>query len=92
MPFEALGFSEQAGNWKDLRDAILENLPFYPAQLSHRDRWGATYNVDIIVRGPSGEEAPLRTKWIYGTGEDQPRITTLYVKTTEWRRRRREEG
>jgi hypothetical protein len=88
--FEALGFSEEAGNWRDLRYAIEENLSLYPARFSHRDEWGSTFDVDMIVSGPEGKRAPVRTKWIYGSGEDFPRLVTLYVKTTEWKRRERE--
>ncbi len=87
--FEALGFSEEAGNWQELRDTVEDNLPFHPAQISHRDEWGTTYDVDMDISGPAGKRAPMRTKWIYRTGEDFPRLVTLYVKTTEWRRRER---
>lgn len=91
QPFAALGFSEGAGNWRELRDAITEELPTRPAIFSHRDEWGTTFDVDISVTGPEGKEAPVRTKWIYRTEEEFPRLVTLYVKTTEWRRRERRE-
>jgi len=88
--FEVLGFSEEAGNWEALRNAIEKNLPLYPACFSHRDEWGSTFDVDMIVSGPEGKRAPVRTKWIYRSGEDFPRLVTLYVRTTEWRRRDRD--
>ncbi len=88
--FEALGFSEKAGNWGDLRDAIEKNLRLYPAHFSHRDEWGITFDVDMILSGPEDTQAPVRTKWIYRTGEDFPRLVTIYVKTTQWKRRERE--
>lgn len=91
QPFAALGFGEEAGNWEGLRDTIKGELPTHPAYFSHRDEWGTTFDVDIAVAGPEGREAPVRTKWIYRTGEDFPRLVTLYVKTTEWRRRERRE-
>jgi hypothetical protein len=91
--FEALGYSEKQGNWRELRDAILAALPFCLAPVSHQDRWGLTCNVEIDITGPEGKTAPVRTKWIFRLqdGEDFPRLVTLYVKTTEWRRREREE-
>lgn len=89
--FEVLGYSEERGNWRALREAIAENLPHYPAPVSHEDRWGFTQNVDMLVTGPEGKTAPVRTKWILRRGEDFPRLVTLYVKTTEWRRRERGE-
>jgi hypothetical protein len=90
--FEALGFSEGAGNWEALRGEIVGNLPLYAACFSHRDEWGITYDVDMPVAGVEGRKAPVRTKWIYRSGEDFPRLVTLYVKTTEWRRWEREES
>lgn len=90
--FEALGFSEEAGNWETLRGEIVESLPLYPARFSHRDEWGTTYDVDMPVVGTEERKAPVRTKWMYRSGEDFPRLVTLYVKTTEWRRWEREKG
>ena len=90
--FEVMGFSEGAGNWRDLHSAIEENLPLYPARFSHRDEWGVTFDVDIDISGPAGKQAPVRTKWIFRHGEDFPRLVTLYVRTTEWRRRERDPG
>jgi filamentous hemagglutinin len=89
--FEALGYSEERENWQSLRDAILEGLPCYPAPISHEDQWGITHNVDMPISGPEGKTAPVRTKWIFRVQEDFRRLVTLYVKTTEWRRREREQ-
>ena len=86
-PFEALGYGEEFGNWEELRERIREALPFYPARLVERTKWGAVFRVDMPMAGPSGEEAPIRTGWIYLAGEDFPRLTTRYVKTHEWRRK-----
>lgn len=84
-PFEAIGFSEEAGNWRVLRDGISINLPLYPAVFKDGTRWGDLYHVDLPVSGLRGV-APVRTGWIYRAGEDFPRLTTLYVRTTEWNR------
>lgn len=89
-PFEALGFSIEAGNWEKLRSEITKRLPVYPARFVQTTGWGDIHNVDMIVEGPGGRKAPVRTGWIYRVGEDNPRLTTLYVKTTEWRRMERE--
>jgi hypothetical protein len=89
--FEELGYSEEAGNWRILRDTVAECSPLYSACFSHEDRWGVTYDVDMLLTGPEGRTAPVRTKWIFRTGEDMPRLVTLYVKTTEWRRWERED-
>lgn len=91
--FEVLGYSEERENWRELREAITKNLPHYPALTSHEDQWGLTCDVDILISGPEHKTAPVRTKWIFRFQEDEnfPRLLTLYVKTTEWRRREREE-
>ena len=84
--FRALGYSEEAGNWEALHDAILEALPRYPAVFDKQDEYGITYEVTITVSGPLGKEAPVKTYWICEWGEDSPRLTTLYIKAKEWRR------
>lgn len=73
-------------NWEELRNQVAENLPFHPAEFSHQDQYGVTHQVDMLIVGVEGKMAPVRTKWIYRYGEDFPRMTTIYVKTTEWRR------
>jgi len=85
-PFGALGYGEESGNWEELRDRIIEELPHHPALLFARTQWGENYRVDMLLAGPGCEKAPVRTGWIYLLGEDFPRLTTLYVKTDEWRR------
>ncbi len=89
-PFDALGFSEERGNWRELRARITEALPVYRATLVESTEWGDVYRVDIVIDGPAVKTAPARTGWIYLIGENFPRLTTLYVKTTEWRRWERE--
>lgn len=90
-PFGALGFGETVDNWTELRDRIVEELPRNSANFIKETRWGEIYNVDMLIEGPIGKRAPVRTGWIYCSGEDFPRLTTLYVKTTEWRRMDRED-
>ncbi|MDP9477395.1 MAG: hypothetical protein M3R38_17220 [Actinomycetota bacterium] len=90
QPFATLGFSEERGNWRELRARIVEALPAHPATFRESTEWGHVYYVDVVIDGPAGKAAPVRTGWIYLHGEDFPRLTTLYVKTTEWRRWERE--
>lgn len=91
-PFAALGYSEEAGNWESLRDAILEGLPNYPAIVDKQDQYGITYEVVIAVGGPAGKEAPVKTYWIREWGEEHPRLITLYINTKEWKRWEDERG
>lgn len=85
-PFEALGFSEEAGNWEMLRDAILDGLPHCPAVFDKQNQYGITYEVVVPIVGPNGKEAPVKTYWIRGREEGLPRLTTLYINTKEWKR------
>lgn len=89
-PFDALGFATEVGNWEELRDRIVKELPAHPARFVRATGWGDIHNVDMMIEGPSRKRAPVRTGWIYRVGEDHPRLVTLYVKTTEWSRMERE--
>lgn len=91
-PFEALGFSEEAGNWEMLRDAILDELPRHPAIFDKQNQYGITHEVTVPVVGPNGKEAPVKTYWIREREEDSPRLTTLYINTREWRRWEQSKG
>ena len=90
--FRALGYSEEAGNWEALRDAILEGLPRHPAVLDKQDQYGITYEVTIAVGGPVGKEAPVKTYWICEWGEESPRLITLYINAKEWKRWEQQRG
>lgn len=89
-PFEALGFSDEAGNWEALRDAILEGLPKCPAVFDKQNEYGITCEVVIPVIGPNDKEAPVKTYWICEWAVDSPRLITLYINTREWERWERE--
>lgn len=62
--FRTLGFSEEAGNWEALRDAMLEGLPRYPAVFDKQNQYGVIHEVTIPISGPAGKEAPVKTYWI----------------------------
>lgn len=87
-PFRAMGFSRE--HWEELREAITENLPLYPARFRGMNPYGSQHEVHVLVEGPNGELAPVLTGWIYRIGEDFPRLTTLYVEVEEWQRQQRE--
>jgi hypothetical protein len=89
-PFEAIGFSVEAGNWEALRGAILEGLSGCPAAFDKANEWGTYFGVVVPVRGPNGKEAPVQTYWIYRRGVEFPSLATLYVDTDEWARWERE--
>jgi hypothetical protein len=88
--FEALGYSLERGNWEALRDRIREALPLHEARSKGSNEYGDLYYVDMLIAGPEGKKAPVRATWIYKTGEDFPRLTTLFIQGREWRRMSKE--
>ena len=90
--FKALGFSEEAGNWEDLRDAIRRGLPHQPATYDKENVYGTTYEVVLPIRGPTSKEAPVKTYWMFRRGQDFPRLVTLYINAKEWERWDQERG
>lgn len=42
-PFATLGFSEERGNWRELRAKVVEALPVHPAIFREATEWGIVY-------------------------------------------------
>jgi hypothetical protein len=74
-----LGFSEEAGNWEALRNAVLERLPYHPADFNKQNQWGFTYKALISTSRPSGDEAPVNAYWFFEQVEEHPRLISLYI-------------
>ena len=74
----ALGFDQS--NWEMLKQRILEELPYYEAKLNQTSRWGDEYDVDLMIEGPNGKTAEVRTKWMLTSGVDIPSLITVYVR------------
>jgi hypothetical protein len=72
----ALGYTRD--NWRDLAEAILRALPEHPAVSRPARRGGQEFAVDLLILGPRGR-ATVRTGWMIDTGQQAPRLTTLYV-------------
>ncbi|MEM9997476.1 MAG: DUF6883 domain-containing protein [Bacteroidota bacterium] len=71
-----LGYA--ASDAETLRRALLNAVTVCEATLGRTDEYGTRYTVDLPLTGPGGD-AVVRTGWIIRTGEDFPRLTTLYV-------------
>ncbi len=84
--FAALGFSEEAGNWEALRNAVLERLPYHPAVFNKQNQWGFPYKVIISTSGPGGSQAPVSAYWFFEQAEEPPRLISLYIDSGEGRR------
>ena len=74
----ALGFDQS--NWELLKQAILGELPYHEARLNQKSRWGDEYDVDLVIEGPNGNAAEVRTKWLLKSGATAPNLITVYVK------------
>ena len=74
----ALGFDQS--NWELLKQRILEKLPYYEAKLNQTSQYGDEYNVDLVIEGPNGNTAAVRTKWMLTSGADFPSLITVYVR------------
>jgi hypothetical protein len=74
--FGRMGYFRQ--DWQRLETDILHIARSgiaVPRQLS---TFGQKYEVNGMLRGPSGREASVTTIWIVKNGEDFPRLVTVY--------------
>src|SRR5437764_403525 len=62
----ALGFDQS--NWELLKQRILDELPYHEAKLNQTSQWGDEYDVDLVIEGPNGNTAEVRTKWLLKSG------------------------
>lgn len=73
----ALGYTRD--NFEDLVTQIRAGILANPAIPGEVDRYGTRFNVDIMVKGPTGQ-AVVRTGWIYLAGSQVPTMTTVFVR------------
>lgn len=73
----ALGYNRS--NWQGLRDQILRGLRQARVQPGTVDQYGTRFTADILVKGPNGSTATVRTAWIYRPGSNVPELTTLFI-------------
>jgi len=74
----ALGYNQS--NASQLMKQIQKNLPNTPATLGKADQYGQRYTVDMLIKGPNGKTATVRTGWIIKSDSNTPEMTTLFVK------------
>ncbi len=72
-----LGYDQD--NAGDLRDVIAAGVRTAPARRHSEDTYGTRFQVDLLIRGPSGRTATVPTGWIYRAGETIPRLTPAFV-------------
>ena len=74
----AIGYNQS--NASSLIAQIEQGVTQYPAIAGRIDQFGSRFSVDIPVAGPNGNTVIVRSAWIYDTGSNNPRLTSIYVK------------
>lgn len=72
----ALGYNKD--NYKELIDNVFKNLPNFPAIPKGVDEYGEKYEVLMLLTGPNGKTARVKTAWRKGK-EDKIRLVRIYV-------------
>jgi cysteine synthase len=76
--FISLGYA--AEQWARLRDDILILARAGAVSSETAIAYGRKFEVDGILTGPSGGSATVRSVWIIRTGEDFPRLVTVFPR------------
>ena len=74
---KALGYN--INNVDDLITDIYKNLSSYPAKLRPKTQYGQPFEVRMLLTGPNGKTAYVKTGWIINAGDKNPRLTSAYV-------------
>ncbi len=75
---KALGYNLSNGN--ELIEDVRRHLPIVLAVPNGKSSYGNKYFADMILVGPNGKSAKVRTCWQFDNGESAPRLTSIYVK------------
>jgi len=73
----ALAFDQSS--WKELAQAIVAELPYYPATLSSEGMWGRRYQVTLPITGKNGRTVDVLTVWNIRPETDFPAFVTALV-------------
>ncbi|TWO68651.1 adhesin [Caenimonas sedimenti] len=76
MVFAALGYTPD--QWETLQRDLLtlgQTNPAVPGQMS---RYGQKYEVSGTLVGPSGRSGKFVSVWLIATGDDVPRLVTVF--------------
>ena len=76
--FCAFGYTQN--RWEQLRDDLLALAQGGVAAPGKPSPFGRTFEVNGILKGPSGRSAEIQTVWIVRWNEDAPRFVTAYPR------------
>lgn len=71
-----LGYDQS--NWKELETQIDRLVDIKNMQYLNVDEYGERYRCDVIMKGPNGNEAIVRTGWLKRASSDVYELTTTY--------------
>jgi hypothetical protein len=74
--FMALGF--RTARPLDLQRALLQLATTTAVSSCQHTAFGTKYLIDVLIRGPAGRAARVRTVWFVETGDHCPRFVTAY--------------
>lgn len=74
---KALGYN--MNNADELIVDIYKNLMRFPAKMRPKNPYGQPFEVSMMLTGPNGKTAKVKTGWIINNGENKPRLVTVYV-------------
>jgi hypothetical protein len=74
--FAALGYTQD--DWKLLAGDLLEMARTNPAVPGQSSAYGRKYEVSGILKGPFGRSARFVSVWLVRSGEDLPRLITVF--------------
>lgn len=72
-----LGYTKE--NAQDLASAFREGLNSWKATERKPQKHGRPYEVKMLLSGPTGRQATVKTGWIMDNGSDHPRLTSAYI-------------
>lgn len=72
-----LGYTKE--NAQDLASAFRKGLNSWKATERKPQKHGRPYEVKMLLSGPTGRQATVKTGWIMDDGSDHPRLTSAYI-------------
>lgn len=74
---DVLGYTKE--NAQELASSLLAGLNSWRATEREPQKYGQPYEVKMILTGPTGRQATVKTGWIVENGSTTPRLTTAYI-------------
>ena len=74
--FAALGYSPD--RWQEFETDLRGQHLTQDAESTESSPHGQTFTIRVILKGPNGQSAMVRSVWFIATGTDTPRFVTAY--------------